>query len=156
MPMSITVIAARSSIMPKPASLWARRRRYERAKSTDQNIGKPSLTLKAWPGDADFTAWNGFLRLHGDQLCGTRARRPGQRPRRQRGARSVAGARARRTDPGRAGIELRRLWHGREEGEAEVAAGFLPAVRNDDRGRAQRRDGARAPRGAAGGQKARD
>src|SRR4029078_4606641 len=55
MPMSITVIAARSSIMPKPASLRARRRRCERAESTDYNIGKPSLTLKAWPGDADFS-----------------------------------------------------------------------------------------------------
>src|SRR4029078_8668587 len=139
MPMSITVIAARSSIMPKPASLRARRRKCERAESTDYNIGKPSLTLKAWPGDADFSAWNGFLRLHGDQLCGPGARRPGHRPRCPRGARSAAGARPRRADPGRAGIELRRLRDGREESEAEVAPGLSAAVRDHDPGRTPRR-----------------
>jgi len=47
MPMSMTVIAASSSIMPKPASLGACRRRWERAKSTSQDIGKAPLTLKA-------------------------------------------------------------------------------------------------------------
>ena len=47
MPTSITVMAASSSIMPKPPSPRARRRSCRSAESTVQNIGKAPLTLKA-------------------------------------------------------------------------------------------------------------
>src|SRR5438093_5688022 len=54
MPISITVMAARSSIMPKPPSSRARRRRCRPVNSTAEFIGTGALPLKAWPGDADF------------------------------------------------------------------------------------------------------
>jgi type IV pilus assembly protein PilC len=55
MPISITVIAARSSIMPKPCSERARGRRLVRSRITGQVIGRRPVPLKAGAGDADFT-----------------------------------------------------------------------------------------------------
>src|SRR5512133_169408 len=78
-PISITVIDARSSIMPKPCSLRARVSRMVLSRNTANVIGTAAFPLKARRRDADSTAGYGVLRIHGDQRFGSRARRGGER-----------------------------------------------------------------------------
>ena len=92
---------------------------------------------------------DGCIRIRRNQRPGARELRRHPRAGREHCARATADARAPAALAGRAQRRRRARAHQRvQEGEAEGAAGLRAPVRDDDRGRRQRRPGARDARGA--------